>query len=238
MPFSETDISLLYSGTLLKGLPDTQLFEPALRDPANQLLLPADSLVIEAGTRSPGLHLVAHGTVEMVVTPLEGGDKIVDFARAGGMFAEESLFEEQPVRYAARTLTPAAILRLPETTVSAWLASSPEFSRRLIGLLAARTDYLQKDMVTFCTKSATARLVCYLVCQFNQAPKTPDGTLSLSITVPRSKLASRLGISDSHLSRAFKELEDKGLIIKQRNGIFIPDVQALSRYVCPAGCDW
>ncbi len=108
----------------------------------------------------------------------------------------------------------------------------------MIGLLAARTDYLQKDMVTFCTKSATARLVCYLVCQFNQAPKTPDGSLSLNITVPRGKLASRLGVSDSHLSRAFRELEEKGLVVKQRNGIFIPDVQALSKYVCPAGCDW
>ena len=99
----------------------------------------------------------------------------MDFARAGSVFAEESLFEEQPVRYTARTLTPAAILRIPEDTVGEWLARSPEFSRRLIGLLAARTDYLQKDMVTFCTKSATARLVCYLVCQFNpgaQAPRT------------------------------------------------------------------
>ena len=78
---------------------------------------------------------------------------------------------------------------------------------------------------TFCTKSATARLVCYLVCQFNQAPKTPDGSLSLNITVPRGKLASRLGVSDSIFSRAFRELEEKGLVVKQRNGIFIPDVR-------------
>lgn len=238
MPFSETDISLVRSSALMRGLPASPLFEGPLRDPANHLLAPADTVVIAAGTRAPGLHLVAHGTVEMVVAPADGSEKIVDFARAGGMFAEESLFEAQPVRYTARTLTPAAILRLPESVITDWLAASPEFSRRLIGLFAARTDYLQKDMVTFCTKSATARLVCYLVCQFNETPRTPDGSLSLSITVPRSKLASRLGVSDSHLSRAFRELEDKGLIVKQRNGIYIPDVQALSQYVCPAGCDW
>ena len=238
MPFSETDISLLRSSTLLQGLPALPIFEDTLRNPANQLLLPADTVVVVAGALAPGLHLIAHGTVEMFVAPGDGNEKFVDFARAGSVFAEESLFEEQPVRYTARTLTPAAILRIPEDTVGEWLARSPEFSRRLIGLLAARTDYLQKDMVTFCTKSATARLVCYLVCQFNQAPKTPDGSLSLNITVPRGKLASRLGVSDSHLSRAFRELEEKGLVVKQRNGIFIPDVQALSKYVCPAGCDW
>ena len=189
MPFSETDISLLRSNTLLQGLPALQFVEDALRDPANQLLLPADTVVISAGAMAPGLHLVAHGTIEMFVAPGDGNEKIVDFARAGGVFAEESLFEEQPVRYTARTLTPAAILRIPEETVGEWLAKSPDFSRRLIGLLAARTDYLQKDMVTFCTKSATARLVCYLVCQFNQAPKTPHGSLSLNSTVPRGNLA-------------------------------------------------
>lgn len=236
--FSETDLSLLRGSPLFSGLPDPERYEATLRDPANQLQLAADTVVIDAGTVAPGLHLIAHGTVEMVVAPANGAEKIVDFARAGGMFAEESLFESQPVRYTARTITPAAILRVPEAALGEWLVASPDFARRLMGLLAARTDYLQKDVVTFCTKSATARLVCYLVCQFNQAPRTPDGSLSLNITVPRNKLASRLGVSDSHLSRAFRELEERGLIVKQRNGIFIPDVQALSRYVCPAGCDW
>lgn len=236
--FSETDISLLRSSTLLHGVPEKEMVEAALRSPDNQLILGADVVVIELGAVRPGLHLVAHGTIEMIVSPPGGSEKIVEFARAGGMFAEETLFDDRPTRYQARTLTPAVILRIPDETVSRWLSKSPSFTRRLMGAIASRTDYMQKDMVTFCTKSATARLVCYLVCQFNQAPRTPDGSLSLSITLPRNKLASRLGVSDSHLSRAFKELETQGLISKQRNGIFIPDVQALSKYVCPAGCDW
>lgn len=238
MAFSETDISLLLSCELLNGLPERAVFEEIVRCRDNQLGLAADTVFLQAGTANPGLHLIAHGTVEMLVITADGAEKIVEFARTGGMFAEETLFDGQPLRYTVRTLTAAAILRVPEQNVEAWLAASPGFARRLMAALAARTDYLQKDMVTFCTKNATARLVCYLVCQFDKAPCTPDGSLLLNITLPRNKLASRLGVSDSHLSRAFKELEDKGLIVKQRNGIFIPDVPALSAYVCPAGCDW
>lgn len=238
MVFSETDISLLRSCALLKDLPERALFDDALRCSENQLRVDAGVVLLKAGAEKPGLHLLAHGTVEMIVLAPDGGEKIIDFARTGGLFAEETLFDAQPLRYTVRTLTAAAILRVPEATVEAWLTGSPEFSRRLMGALAARTDYVQKDMVTFCTKSATARLVCYLVCQFDRAPKTPDGSLLLNITLPRNKLASRLGISDSHLSRAFKELESQGLIIKQRNGILIPNVPALSAYVCPSGCDW
>lgn len=238
MAFSETDISLLYGGKLLHGLPRPELFAPALRRRENQLLLPADAVFLDSGTTAPGLFLVAHGTVELVVSAPGGGEKIIEFVRAGGLFAEETLFNGYRSLYSARTITPAAVLRLPETTVDEWLHASPAFARRLMGVFAERTDYLQKDVVTFCTKGAAARLVCYLVCQFDKAPCTPDGTLSLNITLPRNKLASRLGVSDSHLSRAFNELEKQGLIVKRRGGIFIPDVPALSRYVCPAGCDW
>lgn len=238
MAFSDTDISLLWTSTLLRGLPMDATFEEALRAREHQLSLSDDEIFLQAGVYSPGLYLVAHGTVELVVSTPEGGEKIVEFVRAGGMLAEETLFNGRPCLYTARTITPAAILRVPEAVVGDWLTASPPFALRLMGVLAERTDYLQKDLVTFCTKGAAARLVCYLVCQFDKAPCTADGTLSLNITLPRNKLASRLGVSDSHLSRAFNELEKQGLIVKRRGGIFIPDVPALSRYVCPAGCDW
>lgn len=238
MRFSETDISLLRASILLQGLSEQSLFEEAMRCPENQLRLPAGMVFLTAGTVSPGLYLVAHGTIELVAQAPDGSEKIVEFSRTGGVLCEETLFDRRPLKYSARTITAAAVLRIPEETVDLWLTHSPEFSKRLMGLLAERTDYLEKDLVTFCTKNATARLVCYLVCHFDRAPRTPDGTLSLTISLPRNKLASRLGVSDSHLSRAFKELEAKGLIEKSRNGIFIPDVPALSRYVCPAGCDW
>jgi len=238
MAFSETDISLLHASALLRGLPQPARFEEALRCRENQLSLPTETLFLDAGAVRPGLFLVAHGTVELVASTPDGGEKIFEFVRAGGMFGEEMLLGDQPSLYLARTITPAAVIRLPEETVVAWVLESPAFARRLMGLLAERTDYLQKDMVTFCMKSAAARLVCYLVCQFDKAPCTPDGSLSLNITLPRNKLASRLGVSDSHLSRAFNELERQGLIVKRRGGIYIPDVPALSKYVCPAGCDW
>ena len=54
MPFSETDISLLRSSTIPQGLPALPIFEDTLRNPANQLLLPADTVVVVAGALAPG----------------------------------------------------------------------------------------------------------------------------------------------------------------------------------------
>lgn len=240
--FSETDIGLLRSATLFQGLPRCEAFETAfaavVRDPNYQMVRPAGERFLLPGGRNCGLFLVVHGIVELYSGVADTGGKIIELIKAGGMFGEETLFNQQRMIYAARTVTSSAVLQIPESKLAELLALMPDLALRLMGVMSERVHYLYKDIFTFCTKNATARLVCYLVCQFEHAPRTPDGTYSLSIPIPRKKIAARLGISDSHLSRAFKELESRDLIRKTRNGFFVPDVPALSRYVCPAGCDW
>lgn len=236
MPFSETEIALLKSSSILQDIPPDVVLETIVEHVDNQFNLPPDTLFIEVGQVEPGLYIIAHGTIEMFVYDADGKEKILDFAKTGGTLAEETLFSDRPLQYSARSLTQAAVLHLPNEAVSAWIDIYPAFARRLMSLVAERINFLYKDMLTFCTKKATARLVCYIVCHFEQAPTTPDGSYSMHLAIPRSKLASRLGISDSHLSRSFRELQEQGLIVPQGRGLFIPDVPALSRYVCPGGC--
>ncbi len=238
MPFSETEIALLKTSVVLQDIPPAEVLEAITAHPERQFGLPPNQVFIEIGEVEPGLYIIGHGTVEMFVLDADGKEKILDFARTGGTLAEETLFSDRPLQYSARSLTQAAVLHLPNPLVSEWIARYPAFSRRLMSLVAARISFLYKDMLTFCTKRATARLVCYVVCHFDRAPTTPDGSYSLHLAIPRHKLASRLGISDSHLSRSFRELQNEGLIVPQGHGYFIPNVPALSRYVCPAGCDF
>ena len=238
MPFSETEVALLKSSLILQDVPQQVVLETIAEHVDYQFNLLPDQVFIEAGAIEPGLYIIAHGTIEMFMLDADGKEKILDFAETGGTLAEETLFSDRPLQYSARSLTQAAVLHLPNAVVSEWIARYPAFSRRLMALVSARINFLYKDMLTFCTKKATARLVCYIVCHFDQAPKTPDGSYSLHLAIPRNKLASRLGISDSHLSRSFRELHEAGLLVPQGRGFFIPDVPALSRYVCPAGCDF
>jgi len=238
MPFRDTEISLLKTSPVLQDIPPEVLLAAMAEHVDQQLCLPPDTVFIEVGQAAHGLYVIAHGTIEMFVLDAAGKEKILDFAKTGGTLAEEALFSERPLQYSARSLTQAAVLFLPNEVVSAWIASYPAFARRLMSLVSERIQYLRKDLITFCTKKATGRLVCYIVCHFDRAPQTADGSHSLHMAIPRHKLASRLGVSDSQLSRSFRELQAKGLIVTQGHGIFIPDVSALSRYTCPAGCDF
>ena len=238
MPFSETEIALLKTSSILQDIPQDVVLEAILEHVDYQFSLQPDEVFINAGQVEPGLYIIAHGTIEMFMVDADKKEKVLDFAKTGGTLAEETLFSDRPLQYSARSLTQAAVLHLPNTVVSEWIVRYPAFTRRLMSLVSERINFLYKDMLTFCTKKATSRLICYIVCHFNEAPKTADGSYSLHLAIPRNKLASRLGISDSHLSRSFRELQEQGLIVPQAGGYFIPDVPALSKYVCPGGCDF
>lgn len=229
-------LTVVRTSPLLDDIPPEVLRAALAATPDARLELPADAVFLHSGEIDPGLYLILDGTVELFGKDAEEKEKILDFARVGDALATESLFNKRALQYSARTLTPVALLHLPHGLITEWVATYPAFARRLMSLVAERIDYLFKDMLTLRTKKATARVVCYLVCHFDKAPRTPDGTHSLTIDIPRNKLASRLGITDSHLSRTFRELQDKGMIVAQGQGFFIPDVPALSKYVCPDGC--
>ena len=238
MSFGDSELAQVRSSAILQDIAPEVLLATLKSRPDDQLILPPATTFIDAGQLKPGLYLVANGIVELFVADTDDGEKIVDFARAGATLAEETLFGDRPLQYSARSLGQAAVLHLPDELVSEWIESTPAFARRLMSLIAERINYLNKDMFTYRAKRATSRLICYVLCHFNKAPMAADGSYSLHIEIPHNKLASRLGLSASQVSRSFRELQDQGLIVPQAHGYFIPDVPALSKYVCPGGCDF
>ena len=238
MTFGDRELTLLSASEILQDIAPEVLLATLKSRPEDQFVLPPATTFINAGQVKPGLYLIAHGIVELFVADADESEKIIDFARAGGTLAEETLFSDRPLQYSARSLGQAAVLHLPDAVVSEWIASTPAFARRLMSLVAERINYLNKDLFTYRAKRATSRLVCYVLCHFNKAPMAADGSYSLHIEIPHNKLASRLGVSASQVSRSLRELQDQGLIVQHAEGYFIPDVPALSKYVCPRGCDF
>jgi CRP/FNR family transcriptional regulator, dissimilatory nitrate respiration regulator len=238
MAFRDTELSLAKSSQILKDIPSDALGHMLDSGANAQLHLSANEVFASEGDVRPGLFLVVDGVIELFISDDKGRDKVVDFVQAGEILAQETLLTAQPLPYSARALTDAAVLHLPDELIADWQGLYPAFSRLLLSNIAQRAAYVGNDMLTLRTKKAPARLVCYLLCHFNKAPQTPDGSYSLDLPFPRNKLASRLGITNSHLSRTFRELQDAGLIVPQGRGYFIPDVPALSKHVCPAGCDF
>lgn len=238
MIFSDTEAALFERVPILQDIPLPVLRETLATHSASQCVVLPGETFLAAGTAHPGLHVVVHGSLELFVLTGCGREKVFDFVKIGGTVGEETLFSERPLQYSARSLTHTAVFRLSPEMVAAWVDDYPAFSRKLMQLVAARIDFVVRDMISLCTKRATAHLICYLVCQFACVRGPADDSCFLPLAIPRHKLASRLGMTESHLSRTFRDLEEKALLIPRGRGYDVPSISALSNYVCPGGCDF
>ncbi|BBN87766.1 Crp/Fnr family transcriptional regulator [Azospira sp. APE16] len=237
MSFTPHEIALLKSSRLFAGLEESERFNDILNRPENRLQVPEDCCFLERGTRSPGLYILVHGSVEIFFCNAEGEEKVLHFIKSGETLAEETVSDQKAINYWARSLTPTVMLRIPPAEVLAWMDESWPFAQRFLELVSERICLLYADVVTFYSKTAVQRLACYLICGFETSRLTLKDSLSLAIPVPKKNLASRLSISQTHLSRALRDLTERGLITQEGNRLQVKDVEQLAGYVCPHGCD-
>lgn len=237
MSFTAHEIALLKSSRLFAGLEDTTRLETLLSRPENRVQVPEGATFLQRGARAPGLHVLVHGSVELFFSNPEGEEKVLHFIKSGETLAEETVSDGRAINYWARSLTPTVMLRLPAADVLAWMDESWPFAQRFLKMVSERICLLYADVVTFYSKTAVQRLACYLICGFETSRLTLKDSFSLAIPVPKKNLASRLGISQTHLSRALRDLTERGLITQEGNRLQVQDVEQLAGYVCPHGCD-
>ncbi|HET7774734.1 MAG TPA: Crp/Fnr family transcriptional regulator [Azospira sp.] len=237
MSFTAHEVALLKSSRLFEGLVDTPRFNELLQRPENRVQVGEDACFLERGSRSPGLYVLVHGSVELYFCNAEGEEKVLHFVKSGETLAEETVSDARPINYWARSLTPTVMLRVPAAEVLAWMDESWPFAQRFLKLVSERICLLYADVVTFYSKTAVQRLACYLICGFETSRLTLKDSLNLAIPVPKKNLASRLGISQTHLSRALRDLTERGLITQEGNRLQVENVDGLAQYVCPHGCD-
>ena len=92
--------------------------------------------------------------------------------RARWHVCRETLFDSRPCRcHRAGADLGSDFAGTRNRTVDDWIAMSPLFRPATDGRAGAEPTTAERHG-TFCTKNATARLVCYLVCQFDHAPQT------------------------------------------------------------------
>lgn len=236
MPFNAAEIRLLCALPVLESIPPRVVLDAICERVDCQLTLRPDEVFISAGLPAPGWYLLAHGVVETFIIDAQGREKVLEFARPGDGFAEETLFSQRRMQYSARSLTEAAVFRLPTALLIEWTSAYPAFARRMMLLIAEKIHLLEKDILALCLKTATARLVCYSVHRFEKTADAPDGARRIHFQIPRNRLASRLGMSNSQLSRSVRHLVEHGLFVPRKNGYLIPDLPLLARHVCPGGC--
>jgi CRP-like cAMP-binding protein len=228
-PSAETFIANL---PLFKELSDAQRTRIAAS--ARLLRAARGETLFHRGDPVAGTYVVCYGRVKLSFVSPTGVEKVIEIIEQGQSFGEAVMFLDVPHVVTAQTLADSLLLLLPKEALFENIDREPGFARRMLAGLSRRLHQLVADVESYSTRSGTERLIGYLLhdCVGAGAEDGAElkGSIDIELPVAKGVIASRLNLTQEHLSRILHDLSALGLIEVHGRRIHISDVERLRRH--------
>jgi CRP-like cAMP-binding protein len=182
-------------------------------------------IVAASGYPLDHLIVVAHGRLNLVYSTASGREQTVRSLGPGEFLGEMALFYDAVLEGDVIAAEDSAVCVLPRKAVKEVL-NHPAALLRLVEEMARRLSQAEQLIADIGLKEVGQRLAAELVRLAQASP----GNLSITVPMPWSQLAARLGTTPETLSRRLGSLADQG-IIRQTGGrtVLILDLERLRK---------
>lgn len=186
-----------------------------------------------------GLYLLVYGRVKLAFVTPQGGEKILEILDQGATFCESTMFLGEKYQVYAQTLTDCLLLFIGKPVLMAELVEAPALAHRVIDVLSRRLHDLSSDIESYSLHSGRQRVVRFLLREGRATPPESGDrrcageeggaqlSMSVSLLVNKSHVASRLNLTQEHFSRILHELVGDGLLLVDGREILLRDVDRL-----------
>ncbi len=187
-------------------------------------------MVFRMGEPCDSFHVVVVGQVKLFVISPSGQEKVIELISPGASFAEALMFLGKPCLVNAQALADSLLLTVHRDAVMAELEHDNRFALRMLAGLSRRLHGLVHDVQAYALQSGVQRVVGYLLRDQDLNDGLADDARTVSLTVSKATVASRLSLTPEYFSRVLRELETAGLITVDKRDIRILDGKQLAAY--------
>ncbi|HZG38539.1 MAG TPA: Crp/Fnr family transcriptional regulator [Nodosilinea sp.] len=222
---TDADLRLIRSALLFQGLPEDAVAEAtshvvSRRHPANQVIL----LENDWGS---SVYFILEGWVKIRTYNLDGKEVTLNILGKGELFGEMAPLEEVPRSTDVITLVPTVIGSMPASDFVKLLNSQPLAGIRLSQLMARRLRQVNRRL-RLRESDSTSRVADIILFLADGQGQRGAGGIEIP-NLPHRELSSLSGLARETVTRVLSKLEKKGLIVRERDLMSIPDVNALER---------
>jgi CRP-like cAMP-binding protein len=222
---TDADLKLIRSALLFQGLPEDAVAEAtshvvSRRHPANQVIL----LENDWGS---SVYFILEGWVKIRTYNLDGKEVTLNILGKGELFGEMAPLEEVPRSTDVITLVPTVIGSMPASDFVKLLNSQPLAGIRLSQLMARRLRQVNRRL-RLRESDSTSRVADIILFLADGQGQRGAGGIEIP-NLPHRELSSLSGLARETVTRVLSKLEKKGLIVRERDLMSIPDVNALER---------
>ena len=188
----------------------------------------AGHALFSTGEECRGLYIVESGRVRIYRTSSEGKEQVLHIEGPGRPVAELALFDGGAYPASATTIEETRLVFLPRADFELLYRTHPDIADAIIRGLGRRLRHLVHVAETLAFRDVAARLALLLVGYAERAGRdTPAGTV-VPLERTQEELAIEIGAARESVSRALKQLRQRGLIQPAgRNHLLIPDLAQL-----------
>ncbi len=219
------DSALIRSAPFFEGLPDAAV-ERAVTQVVTRSHPPNQVLLLENDWGS-SVYFILEGWVKIRTYNLDGKEVTLNIIGKGELFGEMAPLDEVPRSTDVITLAPTVIGNMPAQDFVKLLQTEPEAGIKLAKLMARRLRQVNRRLRLRETDSVSrvADIILFLA---DGQGKVGQQGLEIP-NLPHRELSSLSGLARETVTRVLSKLERKGLIMRDRDIMTIPDINALER---------
>lgn len=170
------------------------------------------SIILREDEKSAYLFLIARGEVKTTITSKDGKEHILSIHRKNEFFNEGSLVGDKNQPINAIAVRDTELLFINRRDFLGFLSKYPVFYERLVEQLVFRLQKAARQESSLALFDVSGRVARFLMdLAMEEGEKTDDDMIA--ITRPtQQEIAMRISTTRESVSRALKEMENKGLI--------------------------
>jgi CRP/FNR family transcriptional regulator, cyclic AMP receptor protein len=208
-----------------EGLPET-----AVEKATAQVVMrshPANQVILLENDWGSSVYFILNGWVKIRTYNLDGKEVTLNILGKGELFGEMAPLDEVPRSTDVITLAPTVIGNMPAQDFVNLLHTEPQSGIRLAQLMARRLRQVNRRLRLRESDSTSRVADILLFLADGQGKKVSTGTEIPNL--PHRELSSLSGLARETVTRVLSKLEKKGLILRERDTLTIPDPHALER---------
>jgi CRP/FNR family transcriptional regulator, cyclic AMP receptor protein len=188
----------------------------------------AGHVLFNTGDPCRGLYVIETGRVRIYRTSPAGREQVLHIEGPGRPVAELPLFDGGPYPASAITDAESRLTFVPRAEFEALYRENPDVAQAVIRELGKRLRHLVQVTETLAFRDVAARLAHFLAGIAEVDGRLGEHGVEIVLDRTREELSFELGTARESVSRAFKQLAEKGLIEPfAGRRIRIPDVARL-----------
>ncbi|HSK93648.1 MAG TPA: Crp/Fnr family transcriptional regulator [Candidatus Angelobacter sp.] len=187
-------------------------------------------VIFHQGDLGDSLHVLASGSVKIVLPSPEGEEAIIASLQPGEFFGELALLDDAPRSTTASAVEASETLSLSREHFLRLLSDDPTIVRALLKALAGELRRLTGHVEELHFLDLSGRLTARLVRLAREADPAASGRAELNWPFTQSDLAAMIGGTRQSVNRLLSGMVDEGLIHIDRETLIITDVERLEHW--------